>query len=122
RWGAGEPNGGILENGMLFYTWWGDFKSWVDRPISERYLGVIERTSLPELVRADWDKDGDVDLNDLDLFDICLTGPAVPLMKGCASRDLDGDGDVDQDDFGLAQRCLSGEGVAADPACDVPAQ
>jgi hypothetical protein len=66
---------------------------------------------------ADYDRDGDVDQNDFNLFDTCFSGPQVPRTGDCAARDLDGDGDVDQSDFGIFQRCYSGENNPADPNC-----
>lgn len=118
RWGIGEPNGGISENAMLFYSWEGDKKWWIDTSAYNRFLGVMERGALPILVRPDWDKDDDVDEDDMELLDACITGPAIPAALGCVSRDVDGDGDVDQDDFGIAQRCFSGAGAPANPFCD----
>jgi hypothetical protein len=67
---------------------------------------------------ADFDGDCDVDQDDYQLFEMCVSGPNVPLDPGCDSRDFDGDLDGDQDDFGVFQRCLSGSGSPADPACD----
>jgi len=67
--------------------------------------------------RSDFDADGDVDGDDLDLFETCASGPGIAPASGCEGRDLDGDGDVDQSDFGLMQRCLSGSGVLADMDC-----
>ncbi|HOW73104.1 MAG TPA: hypothetical protein PKY77_21110 [Phycisphaerae bacterium] len=69
------------------------------------------------LIRPDFDKDGDVDQNDFDLFQDCVSGPAIPLIAGCEARDFDHDGDVDQSDFGLLQRCVSGASEPADPNC-----
>jgi hypothetical protein len=67
--------------------------------------------------RPDLDCDGDVDLGDLDLFQACAGGPAIPLALGCDNRDFDLDLDIDQSDFGFFQRCWSGENNPADPNC-----
>lgn len=84
--------------------------------------------------RSDFDEDGDVDADDLAIFEACATGPAVPYTPaslpepapGCTltadgdnhiAADFDDDGDVDQSDFGIVQRCYSGGGAPADPNC-----
>ncbi len=67
---------------------------------------------------ADFDADGDVDLDDYGHFQSCATGPGIgPPAAGCTNADLDHDDDVDQEDFGLFQGCLSGPGVPADLDC-----
>ena len=68
---------------------------------------------------VDFDHDCDVDLNDLAVFESCVSGPMVPraLTAACQAADLDGDNDVDERDFGLFQRCYRGSGVVADPDC-----
>lgn len=80
---------------------------------------------------ADFDCDGDVDLDDLNMLILCASGPALPyhatdLPPGCPflpdrfgfiRPDLDRDSDVDQTDFAIFQRCFSGPGVPADPDC-----
>lgn len=73
--------------------------------------------TLSTTVHPDLDSDGDVDQADFVLFDLCFSGPAVPLEPGCENRDFDSDNDVDQSDFGIFQRCYSGEDVPLDPAC-----
>jgi hypothetical protein len=67
----------------------------------------------------DFDKDKDVDQDDLAVFKACLTahGIAHDGSDKCASADVDGDNDVDQEDFGRFQLCLSGRGKLADPDC-----
>ncbi|MEP0844355.1 MAG: hypothetical protein HRF43_16775, partial [Phycisphaerae bacterium] len=53
---------------------------------------------------GDFDRDGDVDGNDLERFTSCAAGPRIaPSGPDCADADLDCDGDVDQADFGLLQ-------------------
>ncbi len=67
---------------------------------------------------GDFDRDGDVDLNDFSRFQICLTGRDVPQGDpDCRDARLDADGDVDAQDLTLFQRCLSGSHNLADPNC-----
>ena len=68
-------------------------------------------------IPADFDNDGDVDQGDVDAFEICASGPTVPLTPGCEDTDFDSDNDTDQEDFGIVQRCLSGEDIPGDPNC-----
>lgn len=68
-------------------------------------------------VLPDLDDDGDVDLDDFDLFHACVTGPAVEPSVNCKNRDFDGDDDVDLEDFGILQRCYSGDGNPASADC-----
>ncbi|HOW73821.1 MAG TPA: hypothetical protein PKY77_24730 [Phycisphaerae bacterium] len=67
--------------------------------------------------KADFDRDGDVDLDDFAVFHACFSGPAVAYSGVCAKADFDADNDVDQSDFGIFQRCYSGAGKPADPNC-----
>ena len=74
---------------------------------------------IPEAeIIGDFNVDGHVDLADLELFNGCISGPAIPLndSESCGQIDLDEDGDVDQSDFGRLQRCFMGptDLVAAD--------
>lgn len=68
---------------------------------------------------VDFDRDCDVDADDFETFESCVSGPAVPHpdTPTCDKADVDRDDDVDQDDFGTFQRCYSGANHAADPAC-----
>lgn len=51
--------------------------------------------------------DGDLDCQDLSLFNRCITGPVVgSLTWKCACVDIDQDGDVDLVDFGHLQRMM----------------
>jgi len=93
-------------------------------------LGSLDLWMVPILSRADFDRDRDVDADDLKVLVACSTGPSVSydparLPAGCMvtptgliiSPDFDGDLDVDQSDFGIFQRCWSGAGKPADPNC-----
>lgn len=66
---------------------------------------------------ADFDRDGDVDADDLAAFVSCYSRPSVPYTGDCSAMDFDGDGDVDQSDFGIFQRCWSGAGIPAPLRC-----
>jgi hypothetical protein len=95
--------------------------------LSQLYVGTSNVVDGGELWRKsdelfltvppDFDEDGDVDRDDLDAFQTCASGPAVPLAVGCAQANMDGDTDADQADFAVLQRCLTGPYVPADPTC-----
>lgn len=73
----------------------------------------------PTFPSPDFDRDGDVDAVDLQMFRACAagSGPAVPSAAGCEDKDLDRDGDMDQEDFGIFQRCLGPSNVPMKPNC-----
>jgi hypothetical protein len=65
-------------------------------------------TAIPRKT-ADLDLDGDVDFEDVQIFEGCMTATNVPPADpNCRIADLDDDGDVDQSDFGRLQSCLNG--------------
>ncbi|MHC4674466.1 MAG: hypothetical protein ACYTBZ_18425, partial [Planctomycetota bacterium] len=68
-------------------------------------------------IPGDYDRDGDVDNADYDVFESCASGPNVPYTGDCSDTDFDNDLDTDQEDFGIFQRCYSGEDNPADPNC-----
>ncbi|HOW72592.1 MAG TPA: right-handed parallel beta-helix repeat-containing protein [Phycisphaerae bacterium] len=89
------------------------------RPIVD--LGAYEFETPPLF---DFNTDGDVDTEDLLVFESCLTGPSIPYPTTpgggapfCLAADADADLDIDQSDFGIFQRCYSGTGKPADPNC-----
>ncbi|MFH1745530.1 MAG: hypothetical protein ABIG44_00650 [Planctomycetota bacterium] len=57
---------------------------------------------------GDIDGDGDVDIDDFNIFAGCLSGPDVPVESACEPADLDGDEDVDLPDFALFQAAFAG--------------
>ncbi len=78
------------------------------------------RSNAPEKTAAGGDlldRSGDVDVDDVDAFEACASGPGIPLTPGCEAKDLHADGDIDQSDFAVVQRCYSGESMPADPDC-----
>jgi hypothetical protein len=70
-----------------------------------------------EFIAGDYDRDGDLDTSDLNVFRSCISGPLVAYASGCAKADFDRDGDVDLSDFGVLQRCYSGAGRLVAPGC-----
>ncbi|HOW71789.1 MAG TPA: sialidase family protein [Phycisphaerae bacterium] len=75
-------------------------------------------TGARQPVPPDFDRDGDVDADDLTRFLACVTEPEVLLQnEDCRVTDLDADDDVDQSDFGILQRCYSGTTRSPDPDC-----
>ena len=64
------------------------------------------------LVRADLDRDGDVDMDDFAILQNCLTGTYVPQTDAaCQKARLDNDSDVDLADLTVLLGCMSGPGV-----------
>lgn len=88
-------------------------------PLTVRGAMMDADTGCPVSIPGDYDRDGDVDGDDLRQFTACYTGPAINLggETNCASADFDMDLDVDQTDFGILQACWSGYNRPADPAC-----
>lgn len=68
-------------------------------------------------VNADFDNDGDVDLDDFAFMQKCYSGSAIAPATGCAAADVDKDNDVDGLDFAELSGCLTGKNLPADAAC-----
>jgi len=74
------------------------------------------RTGCPR--PADFDHDGDVDMEDFGHFQSCFSGREVmQAHPACAGAHLDLDYDVDEDDLALFMDCFSGPGVRAAAHC-----
>lgn len=73
---------------------------------------------VTEGIAADYDGDGDVDLDDFGAFQLCFSSVGVSgPAPGCDWADFNRDGIVDQADSALFIGCLSAPGVPADSAC-----
>ncbi len=82
---------------------------------SPQTIGVT-MTVTPYVAPADFDRDGDVDLADFSLFQLCFNGPNTPPALHCSvDADMDADSDVDLGDFALFQTCFNGPNRP--PAC-----
>ncbi len=69
-------------------------------------------------VRADFDGDFDVDLEDFGHLQACLSGQGQSQADPpCRNARLDTDDDVDQQDVAVFRGCLSGANLTADPHC-----
>jgi hypothetical protein len=69
-------------------------------------------------VPGDMDRDGDVDLADLGLFQVCLSGPHVAqTAPACQRAKLDGDSFIDANDVVIFRRCMSGSRIPGDIDC-----
>lgn len=78
------------------------------------FYGTLGKGTLSASVRetlgADFDGDGDVDLNDYGSFDACFTGAeGTTLAPGCEVFDDDADDDVDLIDFATFMRAFRGD-------------
>lgn len=94
------------------------YRIWPWSPMGQYNFFGFRVARLCLHVQADLDEDGDVDVDDLDHFLTCVSGPGIPqIVPACINARLDSDSDVDQSDFGLLQRCYSGRDVPANPAC-----
>ncbi len=69
--------------------------------------------------RADFDRDGDVDMEDFGRLQACISGSGIAQdAPDCLETRLDADDDIDEYDVSHFRDCLSGVNIAADPACD----
>jgi hypothetical protein len=77
----------------------------------------LEFVPLPSIY-ADYDYDGDVDMDDFAHLQACLSGYNIPQTDDlCQDAFLDGDSDVDELDMLLMIQCMSGPSIPADGYC-----
>ena len=106
---TGQGHGG---GGLRFYD-----RDFINDFVNNTYPIVEVGENEVRFVRADLDKDGDVDQGDFGYMQACLSGSWILPESGCEHADLDLDRDVDRDDSVILQACISGTGVPADPEC-----
>ena len=78
---------------------------------------VTIRVGPPDRSVADYDADGDVDIEDFHMFQYCYHGAGYPVSTVCRIADMDGDSDVDISDFGVFQICFNGASQPPSPHC-----
>lgn len=113
-----EPswNGGTLQlTANAKGAWYLHLSSHNGEHVSGGTIDILVNIEGP-CIPPDYDLNGRVNQEDLDVFLSCVSGPAIPLPAECAFADLDGDGDLDQADFAIIQRCWSGE-LMVNPNC-----
>ena len=75
----------------------------------------------PAGFKGDFDRDGDIDLDDFARMQVCISGAQVPASNArCLMSDLDDDGDVDRADIDAMLNCMSGDGIPVKPECVGP--
>ncbi|MFQ5492237.1 MAG: DUF362 domain-containing protein [Phycisphaerae bacterium] len=115
----------IIENGYTLADY-GDtqdpdnpnsvFRQYLDRSMNEILAAGIDVTNDPNAVDVrvwggDLDRDGDVDLTDLNAMTGCLAGPGAVPPSGppdCTFTDFYQDGDVDLEDYAGLQNTFTG--------------
>ena len=80
---------------------------------------TIAVTVTVNTVLPDFDKDGDVDVEDFGRLQMCLTDSGVVVVPSeCQHSNMNGDTLVDQSDLNILLGCLSKPGMLADKTCD----
>ncbi len=108
----------IAHSGQVWYCFQEvtDFNIQYWRGNTENAYYTISVSGANDSYRADFNRDGSVDLNDFGHLQQCFNGPnRPPAWTGCADADFDADGDVDLSDFGVFQTCFNGPNRP--PAC-----
>lgn len=77
---------------------------------------TIQVTVDIRTVRPDFDRDGDVDLTDFAVLQLCLG--LAPTSAGCQQTDLNDSNVIDGLDVNVFLDCLSGADIIALPGCD----
>lgn len=80
-----------------------------DAALNEQSLTRNVTVANDPAALGDFDYDGDVDVSDFGIFQICFNGPSrPPTLAGCVVSDFDRDGDVDLSDFSVFLSCFNG--------------
>ena len=97
-------------NGQGQLCWHSDAGSGENANTSEIFSAY-----LPKYARVDFDRDGDVDLDDFAEFQLCFSAEA-PTPE-CADKNFNGDRAIDQLDLLWFEACFQGPNQIVDPLC-----
>jgi PKD repeat protein len=120
-WDFGDGTGSTARNPSHTYTQAGtyDVSLAVGGPGHPDTFVRTACVRVIDIVASDFDRDGDVDLADFSLFQLCFNGPNRSPGVNCpVDADFDHDSDVDLADFMVLQSCFNGPNRA--PACSGP--
>jgi len=80
---------------------------------------LVDLSGCPLSIPGDYDRDGDVGIEDFMVMSSCASGPATPASAPCLAFgfDFDSDSDIDMEDFATFQSCYRGDDQPADPNC-----
>ena len=79
---------------------------------------TVDVDGCPPIIPGDFNRDGDVDMEDFGHLQICLAGSAAPQTDpACQDTDLNTDSRVDRTDADTFLGCLSGSLVPAQQDC-----
>src|SRR5262249_2970556 len=119
--GGGDARGNVLSSFQNEIHAGGQFKQ------GGRSMLTFSGWAHPSCnIPGDFDGDGDVDGDDLNIFRLCAAGTGLPYAPTCTlppdvnghiAADFNQDGDADADDFGVFQRCYSGQNHPGNPNC-----
>jgi hypothetical protein len=59
---------------------------------------------ISDSIAGDFDRDGDIDADDLSFLASCMSGPGVGPAIGCSVCDFNGDSDVDLGDYQIFEK------------------
>lgn len=117
-WLTATPNRGLIEGDMAGIALSYEMTGLPAGKYSADIVVASNAINSPKIVTVDlWrvyvgdlDFDQDVDVDDLEIFKSCASGPGISHNGAdiCFFADADQDGDVDQVDFGLIQPWITG--------------
>jgi PKD repeat protein len=117
-WDFGDGAFGVGSNPTHTYAQWGSYNV---KLTAQTGAGPFARTKTIEVgtpIKADYDRDGDLDQADFGVMQACLSGAGFPQTDpACQEARFDVDSDVDEADLQLFLNCMSGPGTPPTPQC-----
>ncbi len=106
----------------VFHPVWTDLRDWdglfLQVTPRDAYTAAVE-VSEPVFSMGDYDRDGDVDMDDYKAFGVCVS-PATPVVlePECEILDFDRDNVIGKNDMALFELCRTGKTVVASGGSD----